>query len=75
MTSQSTQPGTMPTAPDSPSLGVTVSGNVQKYGVKKKKVLNAEETELFELTQAAGIVMDQEVFKWVWISTHKSLFW
>ncbi|MCI4386862.1 hypothetical protein PGIGA_G00067570 [Pangasianodon gigas] len=63
MTSHSTQPGTMPTAPDSPSLGVTVSGNVQKYSVKKKKVLNAEETELFELTQAAGIVMDQEVFK------------
>ncbi|KAM9450543.1 mitotic-spindle organizing protein 2 isoform 1-T1 [Clarias gariepinus] len=63
MTSHSTQPGSMPTAPDSPSLGVTVSGGVQKYSVKKKKVLNAEETELFELTQAAGIVMDQEVFK------------
>ncbi|ROL47486.1 Mitotic-spindle organizing protein 2 [Anabarilius grahami] len=53
----------MPTAPDSPSLSVTVSGNVQKYSIKKKKVLNAEETELFELTQAAGIVIDQEVFK------------
>ncbi|KAF4077021.1 hypothetical protein AMELA_G00203260 [Ameiurus melas] len=63
MTSHSTQPGTMPTAPDSPSLSATVSGNVQKYSVKKKKVLNAEESELFELTQAAGIVMDQEVFK------------
>ncbi|XP_060791577.1 mitotic-spindle organizing protein 2 isoform X1 [Neoarius graeffei] len=63
MTSHSTQPGTMPTAPDSPSLGVTVSGSVQKYSVKKKKVLNAEETELFELTQAAGIIIDQEVFK------------
>ncbi|KAI5612891.1 mitotic-spindle organizing protein 2 isoform 1, partial [Silurus asotus] len=63
MSSQSSQPGSMPTAPDSPSLGVTVSGNVQKYSVKKKKVLNAEEAELFELTQAAGIVMDQEVFK------------
>ncbi|XP_051533767.1 mitotic-spindle organizing protein 2 isoform X1 [Myxocyprinus asiaticus] len=61
--SQSAQTGTMPTAPDSPSLSVTVSGNVQKYGIKKKKVLNAEETELFELTQAAGIIIDQEVFK------------
>ncbi|XP_062867545.1 mitotic-spindle organizing protein 2 isoform X1 [Trichomycterus rosablanca] len=61
--SHSAQPANMPTAPDSPSLGVTVSGNVQKYSVKKKKVLNAEEMEVFELTQAAGIVMDQEVFK------------
>lgn len=63
MSSQCTQPGVMASAPDSPSVGVSVSGNVQKYSVKKKKVLNAEETELFELTQAAGIVMDQEVFK------------
>ncbi|TSK72045.1 Mitotic-spindle organizing protein 2 [Bagarius yarrelli] len=63
MSSQSTQAGTMPTAPDSPSLSVSVSGNVQKFGVKKKKVLNAEEAELFELTQAAGISMDQDVFK------------
>lgn len=31
--------------------------------MKKKKVLSAEETELFELTQAAGITVDQEVFK------------
>ncbi|XP_030624884.1 mitotic-spindle organizing protein 2 isoform X1 [Chanos chanos] len=61
--SHSAQTNPMPTAPDSPALGVTVSGNVQKYSIKKKKVLNAEETELFELTQAAGIVMDQEVFK------------
>ncbi|XP_036444615.1 mitotic-spindle organizing protein 2 isoform X2 [Colossoma macropomum] len=63
MTSHTAQAGTMPVAPDSPSLGVTVSGNVQKYSIKKKKVLNAEEMELFELTQAAGIVIDQEVFK------------
>ncbi|XP_066502841.1 mitotic-spindle organizing protein 2 isoform X2 [Hoplias malabaricus] len=63
MTSHTSQPGTMPVAPDSPSLSVSVSGNVQKYSMKKKKVLNAEEMELFELTQAAGIVMDQEVFK------------
>ncbi|XP_078277271.1 mitotic-spindle organizing protein 2 isoform X2 [Rhinoraja longicauda] len=45
------------------TLLATVSGNVQKYTVKKKKILNAEELELYELTQAAGVVMDQEVFK------------
>ncbi|XP_063051815.1 mitotic-spindle organizing protein 2 [Engraulis encrasicolus] len=50
-------------APDSPALGVTVSGNVQKYSNKKKKILTAEECELFELTQASGIILDQEVFK------------
>ncbi|XP_031731043.1 mitotic-spindle organizing protein 2 isoform X3 [Anarrhichthys ocellatus] len=52
---------TLPSAPDSPALVVT--SNVQKYAVKKKKVLSAEEAELFELTQAAGITVDQEVFK------------
>nr|XP_020469213.1 mitotic-spindle organizing protein 2-like isoform X1 [Monopterus albus] len=52
---------TVPSAPDSPALVVTT--NVQKYAIKKKKVLSAEETELFELTQAAGITVDQEVFK------------
>ncbi|XP_013994024.1 mitotic-spindle organizing protein 2 isoform X2 [Salmo salar] len=60
---QQTAPGPLPTAPDSPAMGVTVSGNVTKYAMKKKKILNAEESELFELTQAAGIAMDQEVFK------------
>ncbi|XP_078083027.1 mitotic-spindle organizing protein 2 isoform X4 [Mustelus asterias] len=45
------------------TLLATVSGNVQKYTIKKKKILSAEELELYELTQAAGIVMDQEVFK------------
>ncbi|XP_013879404.1 mitotic-spindle organizing protein 2 isoform X2 [Austrofundulus limnaeus] len=48
-------------APDSPALVVT--SNVQKYAIKKKKVLSAEESELFELTQAAGVTLDQEVFK------------
>ncbi|XP_040014044.1 mitotic-spindle organizing protein 2 isoform X1 [Xiphias gladius] len=52
---------TVPSAPDSPALVVT--SNVQKYAIKKKKVLSAEEAELFELTQAAGITVDQEVFK------------
>lgn len=51
----------VPSAPDSPALVVT--SNVQKYAIKKKKVLSAEESELFELTQAAGITVDQEVFK------------
>lgn len=60
----SQQPQTAPSAPDSPALVVTA--NVQKYAVKKKKILNAEEMELYELTQAAGITVDQEVFKWVW---------
>lgn len=63
---QQSAPGPLPTAPDSPAMGVTVSGNVTKYAMKKKKILNAEESELFELTQAAGIAMDQEVFKYVW---------
>ncbi|XP_033951185.1 mitotic-spindle organizing protein 2 isoform X4 [Pseudochaenichthys georgianus] len=52
---------TAPPAPDSPALLVT--SNVQKYAIKKKKVLSTEEAELFELTQAAGVTMDQEVFK------------
>ncbi|KAL3041916.1 hypothetical protein OYC64_019984 [Pagothenia borchgrevinki] len=52
---------TAPPAPDSPALLVT--SNVQKYAIKKKKVLSVEEAELFELTQAAGVTMDQEVFK------------
>ncbi|XP_010862394.1 mitotic-spindle organizing protein 2 isoform X1 [Esox lucius] len=60
---QQSATGPIPTAPDSPAMGVTVSGNVTKYAMKKKKILNAEESELFELTQAAGIAMDQEVFK------------
>ena len=57
------QPTTGLTAPDSSVLGVTVSGNVQKYSNKKKKIFSAEECELFELTQASGIILDQEVFK------------
>ncbi|XP_068609373.1 mitotic-spindle organizing protein 2 isoform X2 [Brachionichthys hirsutus] len=52
---------TAPSAPNSPSMVVT--SNVQKYAMKKKKVLSAEEAELFELTQAAGVIVDPEVFK------------
>lgn len=58
---QQQQQQAVPSAPDSPALVVT--SNVQKYAIKKKKVLSAEDTELFELTQAAGITLDQEVFK------------
>ncbi|CAL8277036.1 unnamed protein product [Merluccius merluccius] len=61
MSQPSQPPSQVPQAPDSPV--VVVSGNVQKYAMKKKKILNAEESELFELTQAAGITLDQEVFK------------
>ncbi|XP_005802509.1 mitotic-spindle organizing protein 2-like isoform X2 [Xiphophorus maculatus] len=59
MSQQAQQTGA--TAPDSPVMVVT--SNVQKYAIKKKKVLSAEESELFQLTQAAGITLDQEVFK------------
>ncbi|XP_054908456.1 mitotic-spindle organizing protein 2 isoform X2 [Poeciliopsis prolifica] len=59
MSQQAQQTGA--TAPDSPVMVVT--SNVQKYAIKKKKVLSPEESELFELTQAAGITVDQEVFK------------
>lgn len=57
------QPTALGSGLESQPLVATVSGNVQKYAMKKKKVLNAEETDLFELTQAAGIAVDQEVFK------------
>ncbi|XP_066545223.1 mitotic-spindle organizing protein 2 isoform X2 [Amia ocellicauda] len=57
------QPTTLATSLETTPLVATVSGNVQKYAMKKKKVLNPEETDLFELTQAAGIAVDQEVFK------------
>ncbi len=66
MAQQSQQ--SVPSAPDSPALVVT--SNVQKYAIKKKKVLSAEEMELFELTQAAGITVDQEVFKYVYCNQH-----
>ncbi|XP_076020144.1 mitotic-spindle organizing protein 2 isoform X1 [Genypterus blacodes] len=61
MSQQTQQSCPLPTAPDSPAMVVTA--NVQKYAMKKKKVLSAEEAELFELTQSAGVTVDQEVFK------------
>lgn len=50
-----------PSAADSPALVIT--STVHKYAMKKKEILNAEESELYELSQAAGITVDQEVFK------------
>ncbi|XP_056146725.1 mitotic-spindle organizing protein 2 [Lampris incognitus] len=58
---QQSQPGPLPAIHD--PAGLVVTANVQKVAVSKKKVLSPEDSELFELTQAAGITMDQEVFK------------
>ncbi|XP_051906170.1 mitotic-spindle organizing protein 2 isoform X2 [Hippocampus zosterae] len=52
-----------PSAADSPALLITNTTAVHKYAMKKKEILNAEESELYELSQAAGITVDQEVFK------------
>ncbi|XP_077593543.1 mitotic-spindle organizing protein 2 [Stigmatopora nigra] len=52
---------TGPPSADSPTVVVTT--NVQKYAMKKKKILNPEESDLYELTQSAGLTVDQEVFK------------
>ncbi|XP_066116023.1 mitotic-spindle organizing protein 2B isoform X2 [Saccopteryx bilineata] len=36
---------------------------LQKLALRRKKVLSAEEMELYELAQAAGVAMDPDVFK------------
>lgn len=36
---------------------------LQKLALRRKKVLSAEEMELYELAQAAGGAMDPDVFK------------
>ncbi|XP_048199395.1 mitotic-spindle organizing protein 2B-like isoform X2 [Perognathus longimembris pacificus] len=36
---------------------------LQKLALRRKKVLSAEETELYELAQAAGAAVDPDVFK------------
>nr|XP_033812821.1 mitotic-spindle organizing protein 2B isoform X3 [Geotrypetes seraphini] len=46
-----------------PPEQATGSASLHKYALKKKKVLNADEAELYELAQAAGIRLDHEVFK------------
>lgn len=50
-------PGPGPGAP--PGLEAAL----QKLALRRKKVLSAEEMELFELAQAAGGAMDPDVFK------------
>ncbi|XP_069470169.1 mitotic-spindle organizing protein 2B-like isoform X2 [Ambystoma mexicanum] len=51
-----------PTLPPQ-GVAVTVSGSGQRFVHKKKKVLNAEESELYELAQAAGVGLDPELFR------------
>lgn len=40
-----------------------VEAALQKLVLRRKKVLSAEEMELYELAQAAGCAMDPDVFK------------
>ncbi|XP_020016318.1 mitotic-spindle organizing protein 2B isoform X2 [Castor canadensis] len=49
-----------------PGLGVSTgleTATLQKLALRRKKVLSAEEMELYELAQAAGAAMDPDVFK------------
>uniref|UniRef100_A0A5F5Q4X6 Mitotic spindle organizing protein 2B n=1 Tax=Equus caballus TaxID=9796 RepID=A0A5F5Q4X6_HORSE len=52
-------PGAGPGPGASPGLEATL----QKLALRRKKVLSAEEMELYELAQAAGGAMDPDVFK------------
>lgn len=44
------------------STGVEAA-TLQKLALRRKKVLGAEEMELYELAQAAGAAVDPDVFK------------
>lgn len=45
-------------------MSVTSSqGQVMKFALLSKNVLSAEEAELYELAQLAGITLDPSVFK------------
>nr|XP_005613775.2 mitotic-spindle organizing protein 2B-like isoform X4 [Equus caballus] len=48
-----------------PGLGASpgLEAALQKLALRRKKVLSAEEMELYELVQAAGGAMDPDVFK------------
>lgn len=49
-----------------PGLGATSgleAATLQKLALRRKKVLSAEEMELYELAQAAGAAIDPDVFK------------
>lgn len=39
------------------------AATLQKLALRRKKVLGAEEMELYELAQAAGAAIDPDVFK------------
>ncbi|XP_015975677.1 mitotic-spindle organizing protein 2B isoform X1 [Rousettus aegyptiacus] len=52
-------PGTGPGPGTPPGLEAAL----QKLALRRKKVLSAEEMELYELAQAAGGAMDPDVFK------------
>lgn len=39
------------------------AATLQKLALRRKKVLGAEEMELYELSQAAGAAIDPDVFK------------
>lgn len=39
------------------------AATLQKLALRRKKVLGAEEMELYELAQAAGVAIDPDVFK------------
>lgn len=52
-----------PGAGPGPGAPPGLEAALQKLALRRKKVLSAEETELFELAQAAGGAMDPEVFK------------
>ena len=45
------------------SSGQAPRSQTLKYTLYSKNVLTSEETELYELSQLAGVVYDPEVFK------------
>lgn len=58
---QMATPGAGPGPGSGPSPGLEAA--LQKLVLRRKKVLSAEEMELYELAQAAGGAMDPDVFK------------
>lgn len=58
---QMATPGAGPGPGPGPPLGLEAA--LQKLVLRRKKVLSAEEMELYELAQAAGGAMDPDVFK------------
>uniref|UniRef100_H0UUS4 Mitotic spindle organizing protein 2B n=1 Tax=Cavia porcellus TaxID=10141 RepID=H0UUS4_CAVPO len=54
--------GTVPRALPPPLPGLEAA-TLQKLALRRKKVLSAEEMELYELAQAAGVAIDPDVFK------------